>query len=274
MARTHFDDSFGATAPENYQRFFVPAIGEPLAEDLLQRAALKPGERVLDVGCGTGVVTRLAATRVGGEGAVAGLDVNPGMLAVARSVTPAEVNIEWHEASADAMPLADASFDVVLSQLSLQFIPDRGKALKEMHRVLVPGGRLVLSVPGPADPLFETLADALGRHVSAQAAGFVHTVFSMDDEAELEELLGNAGFRDVDVQAEVLELSLPGARDFLWQYVGSTPLAGVVAGVGQQARSALEHDVVTEWSRYEEADGMSYCQRVLTATARRLRPES
>lgn len=269
MADTYFDKSFGATAPENYQRFFVPAIGRPLADELMRRAGLKAGERVLDVGCGTGVVTRLAAERVGGDGAVAGLDVNPGMLAVAKSVTPSEVNIEWHEASADAIPLPDESFDVVLSQLSLQFVPDRGRALQEMHRVLVPGGRLILNVPGPADALFETLADAMGKHVSPQAAGFVHAVFSMDDEAELESLLGEAGFHDIDVVAEIRELSLPGARDFLWQYVRSTPLAGVVAGADEQARSALESDVLAEWSRFEDDDGMSYRQRVLTATARR-----
>ena len=269
MTGKYFDDSFGATAPENYQRFFVPAIGKPLAEDLLRRAELKAGERVLDVGCGTGVVTRLAAERVGREGAVAGLDLNPGMLAVAKSVSPSALHIEWHEASADAIPLADETFDVVLCQLSLQFVSDRSKALQEMHRVLAPGGRLVVSVPGPADLLFETLADAMARHVSDQAAGFVHAVFAMHEEAELETLLGNAGFRDIDVQADTRELSLPGARDFLWQYIGSTPLAGAVAGAGQHARSALEDEVLAEWSQFEEADGMSYRQRIVTASARR-----
>ena len=96
----------------------------------------------------------------------------------------------------------------------------------------------------------------------------MHAVFSMGDEAELEALLGDAGFGDVDVRAEVRDLALPGARDFLWQYVGSTPLAGAVAGADRQARSALEDEVVTEWSRFEEADGMSYRQRILTASAR------
>lgn len=269
MPQNYFDDVLGATVPENYQRFFVPAIGKPLAEDLIRRAALKPGERVLDVGCGTGVVTRLAAERVGRDGKVAGLDINPAMLAVARSVTPSETSIEWHQASAEAIPLPDATFDAVLCQLSLQFVGDRGKALSEMHRVLAPSGRLVLSVAGPAHPMFETLADAMGRHVSAQAAGFVKAVFSMHDDAELEALLGDAGFRDVDVHAEDRELSLPGASDFLWQYVGSTPLAGPVAGADQRARSALENEVVAEWSLFEEDDGMSFRQRVVTASARR-----
>lgn len=269
MAENHFDHSFGATAPENYQRFFVPVIGKPLAEDLLRKAELKAGERVLDVGCGTGVVTRLAAEQVGNEGTVAGLDINPGMLAVAKSVTRSDLGIEWYEASADAIPLPDKTFDVVLCQLSLQFVSDRNRALREMHRVLAPGGRLVLTVPGPADPLFETLADAMGHHISAQAAGFVQAVFSLHEETELEGLLRSAGFRDIGVQAETRKLSLPGARDFLWQYVGSTPLAGAVAEASQEARSALEGEVLAEWSQFEEADGMSYRQRIVVASARR-----
>lgn len=269
MTQRHFDHSFGGTAPENYQRFFVPAIGKPLAEDLLRRAGLKAGERVLDVGCGTGVVTRLAAEQVGGKGMVAGVDINPGMLAVAKSVTPSELRIEWHEASADAIPLPNKTFDVVLCQLSLQFVSDRKKALQEMHRVLAPGGRLLLNVPGPADPLFETLADAMGHHISAQAAGFVQATFGLHEETELERLLNGAEFRDVRVQANTRELSLPGAREFLWQYVRSTPLAGIVAEASQEARSALEGEVLAEWSQFEEGDGMTYRQRVVTASARR-----
>ena len=85
MIQQTFGKTYGGTAPENYQRYFVPSIAAPLAEDLVRIAALRPGERVLDVACGTGVVTRLAGERVGEQGAVAGLDVNPGMLAVARS---------------------------------------------------------------------------------------------------------------------------------------------------------------------------------------------
>jgi ubiquinone/menaquinone biosynthesis C-methylase UbiE len=269
MAEKYFDHSFGATAPENYQRFFVPVIGKPLAEDLLRKAGLKAGERVLDVGCGTGVVTRLAAEQVGREGTVAGLDINPGMLAVAKSVTRSQPGIEWYEASADAIPLPDETFDVVLCQLSLQFVSDRSMALQEMHRVLAPDGRLVLNLPGPADPLFETLANAMGRHISAQAAGFVQAVFALHDETELEELLSSAGFRDISVQAETRELSLPGARDFLWQYLGSTPLAGVIAEASEEARSALEGEVLAEWSEHEEAGGIPYRQRIVTASARR-----
>ena len=98
--------SYGGTAPENYERYFVPAIGLPLAAALVESAGLSPGERVLDVACGTGVVARLAAERVGTAGHVTGLDVNPGMLAVAHSAsTP--VAIEWREARAEDTQVPD-----------------------------------------------------------------------------------------------------------------------------------------------------------------------
>src|SRR5688572_18788370 len=78
--------TFTGSAPRNYERYFVPVIPEPLAKDLIARAQLRPGERVLDVACGTGIVTRLAAEKVGPTGTVAALDVNPEMLKEARSL--------------------------------------------------------------------------------------------------------------------------------------------------------------------------------------------
>src|ERR1700756_658329 len=89
----------GGSAAELYQRYLVPAIASLWAADLIDRAAPRPGERVLDVACGTGVVSRLAAARMG-SGRVGGLDINAGMLAVARSLIPsAGPSIEWYEGS-------------------------------------------------------------------------------------------------------------------------------------------------------------------------------
>jgi ubiquinone/menaquinone biosynthesis C-methylase UbiE len=269
MTGQHFGKAYGGAPPANYERFFVPAIGEPLAADLIRRAALRPGERVLDVACGTGVVARLASQQVGPTGTVVGVDANPGMLAVAGSATAPGMDIEWHEASAEAMPLPDASFDVVLCQMGLQFVPDKHAALHEMRRVLVHGGRLILNVPGPTPRLFTLMGEALARHIGAEAAGFVNHVFSLHDTAEIENLLSGAGFHDVSVRADTKPLGLPAPEEFLWQYVYSTPLAGAVAQVDDERRGSLERDVVAKWQEFVK-DGVLMLQvRNVVATARK-----
>lgn len=268
MPQHDLGPAFAASPPENYERYFVPAIGEPVATASIRAAELRPGERVLDVGCGTGIVARLAAQAVGSEGSVVGLDVEPGMLAVARSAA-AGLDIEWIEASAESIPLPDESVDVVLCQMSLQFVPDRRRALEEMHRVLVPGGRFVLNVPGPMSTFFEPLSEALARHVDPRAAAFVERVFCLHDVDQLRALLEDAGFRNVSVEAGEIELSLPPPKDFLWQYAAATPLAGMMVGAGGAGRKELERDVVAAWRDYEVDDGMEIDQRVVIATALR-----
>lgn len=252
----------------NYEQFFVPAIGAPLAHELVQAARLQPGERVLDVACGTGVLARLAAGAVGRSGRVNGLDINPDMLAVAGAITPEDANVEWHEASAESMPFPDASFDVVLCQLGLQFVEDRPAAVREMKRVLRPGGRIVMNVAGDAGFLFATADAAFERHLGPRAAGFVRTVFSMGDPDELRSLMNDAGFQDVSVTAETKTLRLPPPREFLWQYVSSTPLAAAAAQADRERLEALEREVVDRWQTVSDGHGMRYEQEIVIATAR------
>ena len=267
MTQQVYGKSYGGTPAENYQRFFVPSIGRPVAEDLIEVARLQPGERVLDVACGTGVVTRLAAERVGAAGLVAGLDVNPGMLAVARSQTPPDISIDWYEASAELMPLPDEAFDVVLCQMGLQFVPNKLAALREMRRVLDTDGRAFVTVPGPKPPMFAIMTDALARHLSPGVASFGDLVFSMHDVDELTELMRSAGFREVDVQAKPKTLRLPAPADFLWQYIHSTPLAEAAAQAGEAKRDALERDVCVQWQEFV-VDGSTFLQvGMTTATA-------
>ena len=269
MTEQHFGKGYAGNPPVNYERFFVPAIGAPLATDLIHLAALRTGERVLDVACGTGVVARLASQQVGDNGSVAGLDVNPGMLAVARSATPQDMPIEWHEANAEDMPFPDASFDVVLCQMGLQFMPDEHAALREMWRVLVPGGRLILNMPGPTPRLFTIMEEALARHIGSQAARFVDQVFSLHDTAEIQNLASSAGFLDVSLRSDTKLLRRPAPEEFLWQYVYSTPLAGAVAQVNDEGRSSLDRDVVAKWQEFVEDHALVIQVRVVVATARK-----
>jgi len=113
-------------AAERYERCPARYILGPWAPLLVNAARPTAGERVLDVACGTGVVARIAAERVGPSGRVIGVDLNPGMIRVARSLpAPIGAPIEWLERSALDLRLEDASFDVVLCQQGLQFFPDK-----------------------------------------------------------------------------------------------------------------------------------------------------
>lgn len=260
---------YGGDAAETYQQSFVPTIGIAWASALLDAAELRPGERVLDIACGTGVVTRLAAERVGPDGAVAGVDINPAMLAVARSVPSSGAAIDWHEATAESLPLADGSFDVVLCSLGLQFVPDRASALREMQRVLAPGGKLAIGTVGPTPQLFAILEQALARLVTPEAAGFMRAVFSLHEPQELEKLTSDAGFRDVEVRSKGLSIALSEPAAFLWQYVHSTPLAAAFAQIDDEGRVALERDVVAAWQPFVQDGALILDANAVLTTARK-----
>lgn len=272
MSGASFDESYGANPAENYERFFVPAIGEPLARDLVGRMGIRSTDRVLDVACGTGIVARLAARAAEGPASVAGLDPNAAMLAVARTVTPTSGAIEWYEAPAERMPLPDGSFDVVVCQMGLEFMADPPAAMGEMRRVLADEGRLWVTLPGPAPGIFAALARAMERHVGPQAAGFVTRVFSLHDLGDIDGLLRGAGLRDVTVEATVRELELPPARAFLWQYIHSTPLVGPVSQASAEARVALEREVLAAWEEFEVGGVLRHELRLVVGTGVRTAP--
>ena len=118
-------------AAKVYEKCFVPAIFGRWVSQVADAAKIACGDRVLDVGCGTGVLARAAADRVAAEGQVSGLDLNKGMLAVARRLRP---KIDWRQGDATKLPFADESYDVVMSQFSLMYFPDRIAALNELWR--------------------------------------------------------------------------------------------------------------------------------------------
>ena len=229
------------TAAELYQRYLVPLITSLWAADLVERSAPRPGERVLDVACGTGVVARLAAERIG-TGRVVGLDLNSGMLAVARTAAQnGGPKVEWHEASVHQMPFPDGTFDVILCQLGLQFFPDRARALAEMFRVLTPGGRLALSVFTAIErtPVAHALADALDRHLAPGASSIKRSEHTLSDGRLLENLVSAAGFKDVTVTSVTQMLRFPSPRDYVRLQLSATPQAGMVAGMDADQRDAL-----------------------------------
>jgi ubiquinone/menaquinone biosynthesis C-methylase UbiE len=229
-------------AAELYERHLVPTITSLWAADLIERGAPQAGERVLDIACGTGIVARLAASRMG-RGRVAGVDINPGMLAVARSLPPepGAAAIEWHEGSALDMRFPDGSFDLCLCQLGLQFFPDRAAALREMRRVLRDDGRLALSVFAAIEDTSVTkaLADSLDRHLGPGASAVKRAEHSLHDVGELRRLAEEAGFRDTAVKGVPKTIRFPSPQLYARIQLTATPLADTVAGLESAALDAL-----------------------------------
>lgn len=252
---------------EVYQREMVPAVFGRWAPDLVEIAQVRAGERVLDVACGTGVVTRLAAARVGSAGRVVGLDLNPSMLAVARAVSSG-TRIEWQEGSALALPFPDRSFDVVLCQQGLQFFPDRAAGLREMRRVLVPGGRLALSCWRPVDHNPGALATelALARRVGSAQATL--PPFSLGDRETLRGLITGAGLRDVRIRAEVKSVRYSSVERYVRMRIEGAPtMIGALASQGPEVVAAVITEVEEALRDYVDDEGVAFPMSSHIATA-------
>jgi SAM-dependent methyltransferase len=212
-------------AAELFQRYLVPAITSKWAEDLVRRAQLRTGELVLDVACGTGIVARLAATKVR-PGQVTGLDLNAGMLAVARSLPNDGAPINWTEGSAVDMPFPSGHFDVVLCQQGLQFFPDQPGALRELHRVLRKGGRAALSVYSPIErtPGANAFVQALDQVLGPEASRIKRGEHSFANPGQLESLLGDGGFGNVVVSTVQQTIVFPSVLDYVRLQLVATPM--------------------------------------------------
>jgi ubiquinone/menaquinone biosynthesis C-methylase UbiE len=174
MADPTRDELIDAANP--YEALFVPALFRQWASKVADTAAIHRGQRVLDVACGTGILAREAASRVGAAGHVVALDPNPGMLAVATRLAP---GVEWREGVAESLPFPDGSFDAVVSQFGLMFFRDRRQALREMRRVLAGGGRLVVAVWISLDeiPAYASLVTLLEETAGRRAAEALRVPF-------------------------------------------------------------------------------------------------
>jgi len=193
----------------------VPALFGPWASRLIQAASPRPGERVLDVACGTGVVARQVATHVHPEGKVVGLDLNPNMLAVARTMAEQEgLAIDWHEGRAESLPYPDGSFELVLCQFVFMFFSDRRSAIAEMHRVLSQGGHMSLSVWQGLNrhPFYQALHDVIERRLGMSG---IQDIFSLGGAKGLRALLAEAGFQQVEIEPVSMTARFPNPEGFL-----------------------------------------------------------
>jgi ubiquinone/menaquinone biosynthesis C-methylase UbiE len=231
-------------AAEVYERCFVPAIFGQWAPRMTDAARVASGDRVLDVGCGTGVLARTAADRVAAESQVTGLDRNEGMLAVARRLRP---KIDWRQGDATALPFRDASYDVVMSQFALMYFPDRIAALKEMVRVLRPGGQFAIAVWGPYERAtsYVILTEITQRRCGQAAADVLTAPFALGNQDTLRDLCHAAGLHGAVVALRDGTMTYPTIEVFVETEVKGSPLEDLLDaesyhGLLQDAQEKLQ----------------------------------
>jgi ubiquinone/menaquinone biosynthesis C-methylase UbiE len=242
-------------AAENYEQISARYILGPWAQVLVSASELKSGEKILDLACGTGIVSRAAAEQLGVSGHITGLDTNPGMLKVAQKIgIKGSCPIEWVEGSACDIPLEDGTFDAVLCQQGLQYFPDQAKAISECYRVLRTGGRACFNIWAAAGPYNEALARAIAMHIGDKEARQYRQSRDVPDAASLRQLFEDAGFSNVDVSVKEMLVWLPEIKKFAISHLDGSPISSALNALSEEAQGNLARDVAADIAAYANGD--------------------
>lgn len=255
---------------EAYERDMVPGMFRRWADMLVKLAAPRPGERVLDVACGTGIGARLAAAAMAGEGRVEGLDVDAGVIELARRLSDAEgYAAEWHCGNALELPFEAGTFDVCLCLQGLQFFPDRVKGLREMRRVLKESGRLVASIWGPLELNKGHEAVVRALECGGVDASSAKRACSLADPEEIKACAEKAGFGRIDLRFADGVSQFASIQSFLdGMTKGSPSTRHAVALLPDEARGRFFDDVRAALEPYVADGVLAYPMRTHILVAR------
>lgn len=269
MSTTELGWQLDEAGARGYEENLVRIFMDPWARDLLERIGVPAGASLLDVGTGTGIVTRRAAELVGSSGRIVGIDVNPAMLGVAAELT-AELTpaIELQQAPAEELPFEDATFDVVVSQQVLPFC-DHVAALAEFHRVSRPGARLGIATCGslPHQPGYRVLVDLLEHHLGVNAARTIASPYAFGDVRDVRGAVEAAGFTEIVTNIAVTSVRFPSAAAFVQAELSSSPLADTLASLDADVLEGLVADLGGALAAHTDDDGIIFPFETLTVTA-------
>ena len=263
--------AFDGSIPSLYDRLLGPMIFEPYARDMATRVPLTGGTRVLEVACGTGRVTRHLIAGLTARATLTASDLSAAMLAEARVQLGNDPRVTWQEADAMALPFADGSFDSVVCQFGVMFFPDKAKGIRELHRVLAPGGRLAFSTwdSMDANPFAAVISRVVRSFFVEDPPTFYDIPFSMHDRGELEALAVTAGFTNVRVQVRADTAKSPRALDAATGFVRGNPMINALRDRKVADVDHIVHAVAGAF-REEFGDGpMRASMQALIVTGRR-----
>ena len=255
MSELNFSDS----AATHYDTGLVPIVFKPWAEDFLETRSDWQGKTVLDLAAGTAIVTRLLADKVGPQGTLYSVDINPDMLAIAQQNCAEASNITFIEASADDITIPDESIDIAVCQQGFQFFSDKPAAVSQLYRVLRPGGSVMLSTwcrMEDCEP-FNVICQALESIGEQEASDLIRVPFDYMPAEELENHFSVAGFKEVTVQKVTKSLVLQGGIEQAVKIVHSIPIAHLLNAFTPEKKTALKQQLV---ERYENltSDGKTF----------------
>lgn len=221
---------FGGSIPENYDRYLGPSFFEPFANDMAARLNPKRHQKVLEIACGTGIVTRRLRDRLPAETRLVATDLNPAMLALAQSKFDLKKNVIWQEADAGALPFADGSFDAVVCQFGVMFFPDKEAALRETWRVLRSGGMYLFNVWASFEqnPVARTAHETIASFFDRDPPSFYQTPFGFCDADLIRQLLRQAGFGEMEISIVTLPCRSASAAEFAIGLVRGNPVAAAI----------------------------------------------
>jgi len=266
-------NSFARTNASDRWRKPSAMMGTPLTELIVREARVEPGMRVLDVASGTGEPAISIATLLHGTGEVVATDISTEPLKVGegRAQQRGLTNIRFQIADVHSLPFEGASFDRVTSRLGLMFFADLSKALREIRRVLKPGGRFTAVAWGPMQqPYFEsTIGTILKLFPGLQLPATGAAMFKFDQTGTLAQALKDAGFSHAHDEIREVEWTWPGSAEEVWEYFQAVtvPFSPLFKAIPQSQREDLNRRVLESISSYKNGDRVQFGGKFMLATA-------
>jgi len=222
--------AFVGSIPENYDRYLGPTLFEAYAADLVARVNVPDGRPVLELACGTGIVTRRLRDRLAASTKLVATDLNEAMMNYASRKFRDDENVEWKQADATDLPFSDQSFDAVLCQFGLMFVPDKVQAMREAHRVLKPGGEFLFNVWEAIErnDLPRVAHETISRFFEDNPPDFYQIPFSLHDRGAIESQLTEAGFKEIEFTLTPLDSTAASARDLAQGLVHGNPIINAI----------------------------------------------